>query len=395
MSNVIDYIDWRGDITLRTSPFNEIDALALTQLAMIDLEGIVPTLEEGGFVTVGEAAERFFEDKKRSRAPLGLIIPKEIITIFEKMGKSERFSNMRLGCYVNNTDKAAEQQFSALTVRLGDGSFFVAFRGTDDTIVGWKEDLNLAFMPSIPSQIEAVSYFDRVGKLIRGRVRVGGHSKGGNLAVFAAVKCRDNLRERITEVYNFDGPGFGASFISLDEYRQLEDRIKTVVPESSVVGMLFDNGKRYNVVKSTQNGIFQHNALSWECGREKLVRLPELCEQSKKVAAKINLLLADLDIEARRKFADAIYGVITSTEATTLTELYEDRFDVLRSLSKADRTTRRLVLKLFGILMNDGNGQLFGMVVGSILGGKKDAKKKPSPKNAAVKKKVKPVRKKN
>ena len=395
MSNVIDYIDWRGDITLRTSPFNEIDALALTQLAMIDLEGIVPTLGDGGFVTMGEAAESFFADKKRSRAPLGLIIPKEIITLFKKMGKSERFSKMRLGCYVNNTDKDAEQQFSALTVRLGDGSFFVAFRGTDDTIVGWKEDLNLAFMPSIPSQIEAVSYFDRVGKLIRGRVRVGGHSKGGNLAVFAAVKCRHSLRERITEVYNFDGPGFGADFISLDEYRELEDRIKIVVPESSVVGMLFENGKRYSVVRSTENGIFQHNALSWECRRERLVRLPELCEQSKKVSGQINLLLADLDIEARRKFADAIYSVLTSTEATTLTELYEDRFDVLRSLSKTDRETRRLVMKLFGILMNDGNGQLFGIVVSSLFGGKKDAKKKSAPKNAAAKQKTKPPRKKN
>ena len=391
MPNVIDYIDWRGDITLRISPFNEVDALLLTQLAMIELDGIVPKLGEEGFITLGEAAELFFSDKKRSSAPLGLIIPKEIITLFNKMGKSERFSGMRLGCYVNNTDHTAEQQFSALTVKLGDGSFFVSFRGTDDTIVGWKEDLNLAFMPSIPSQIEAVSYFDRVGKMIRGGVRVGGHSKGGNLAVFAAVKCRDALRKRIIEVYNFDGPGFGSDFILLEAYHDLEDRIKTVVPQSSVVGMLFENGKRYNVVKSSENGIFQHNALTWECRRDKFVRLPDLCEQSKKVSGQINLLIADLDIDARRRFADAIYAALISTDATTLTELYNDRFTILRSLGKTDRETRRLVMKLFGILMNDGNGQLLGVVVSSFFGGKRDEKKtstksKPRGKSAREKK---------
>ena len=376
MSGVIDYVDWRGDIPLRVSPFNEVDALLLTQLAMIELDGIVPELESGEFVTLEAAASLFFADKKRSRAPLGLIIPKEIITLFRKMGKSRRFCDMRLGCYVNNTDHAAEQQFSALTVRLGDGSFFVAFRGTDDTIVGWKEDLNLAFMPSIPSQIESVTYFDRVGRMIRGRVRVGGHSKGGNLAVFAAVKCRPRLRERIIEVYNFDGPGFGSDFLSLEEYHSLEERIKTVVPHSSVVGMLFENGKRYSVVKSTESGILQHNALSWECMRESFVRLPDLCEQSKKVSAQINLLISDLDLDARRRFADAIYSTLTSTEATTLTELYEDRFTILRSLGKTDKETRRLVMKLFGILMNDGNGQLLGVVINSFFGGKSGGKKK-------------------
>lgn len=378
MANAVDYIDWRGDIDLDISPFNEIDALLLTQVAMIDLGGIVPGPESGEYIDFRDAASIFFRDKKRSRTPLGLIIPKETVTLFRKMGKSERYSKMKLGHYVHDTDHTVEQQFSALTVMLGNGSTFIAFRGTDDSIVGWKEDLNLAFMPSIPSQIEAVTYFDRVGEQIDGKVIVGGHSKGGNLAVFAAVVCEDSLRKRITDVYCFDGPGFGREFTAHASYREIEDRLRIIVPQSSVVGMLFENGRRYSVVKSTENGIFQHNALTWECKRDKLVRMPELCEQSRKVSAQINLLIADLDMDARRRFAEAIYDALTSTKASTLTELYEDRFAILRSLSKADKDTRRLVLKLFSILMSDGNGQLFGTVVGSIFGGKKDDKKKPT-----------------
>ena len=156
MPYMTDYVDWRGDITFKTSPFNETDALIMTQLAMIDLEGIVPSPEDGDEITVRDAARLFFSDEKRRSTPLGLIIPKEIIPLLDTLGKSRRYSDMKLCAYVNNTDLVSEQQFSALTVKIGDGSCFVAFRGTDDTLVGWKEDLNLAFMPSIPSQIEDI-----------------------------------------------------------------------------------------------------------------------------------------------------------------------------------------------------------------------------------------------
>lgn len=378
VANAIDYIDWRGDITFDKSPFNEVDALLITQLAMIDFEGIVPDPDDGGSVTLKDAASLFFADKKRSRAPLGLIIPKDIVILFRKMGRCERFAGVRLGYYVSTTDHEMEQQFSAITAELGDGSSFVAFRGTDDTIVGWKEDLNLAFMPSIPSQLEAVSYFNRVGGQVDGGLRVGGHSKGGNLAVYAAVRCDSALKERIIEVYNLDGPGFEKDFLSTDAFAEISERIKTVVPQSSLVGMLFYNG-RYTVVKSTEVGIMQHNAISWEVRRNRLVRMQELREQSKKVAEQINLLLEGLDSDSRRRFAEALYGLLTSTDAKTLTELYDDRFTVIRSLGKCDRETRRLMLKIIGILMSDGNGQIFGAVVGSLFGfGKKDEKKKPA-----------------
>jgi len=372
MSNIVDYVDWRGDLTLKASAFNEIDALILTQLAMIDLDGIVPSPKDGGDVSLSDAAAAFFADKKRSETPLGLIIPKEIIPLFGKLGKSRRFSEMRLCAYVNNTDVDAEQQFSAITVRLGDGSVFVSFRGTDDTLVGWKEDLNLAFLPSIPSQVEAVTYFDNIGKRMRGAIRVGGHSKGGNLAVFSAVKCRNNLRKRIREVYNFDGPGFSREFLSLPAYHDLDGRIKTVVPQSSLVGMLFENDEKYTVVKSIGNGIFQHNAFLWEVERTSLQRLSELTAQSREVSKQINTMLRELDGEARKRFVESVYGVLVSTEATTLTELYSDKLAVLRSIGKVDKETRKLMKKLFGLIIGDGGGQLFVAVVNSFFKNRKN-----------------------
>ena len=229
----------------------------------------------------------------------------------------------------------------------------------------------MAFLPSIPSQVEAVTYFDRVGKRIRGDIRVGGHSKGGNLAVFSAVKCRDSLRRRIREVYNFDGPGFSREFLSLESYRELDGRIKTVVPQSSLVGMLFENDEKYTVIKSSENGLLQHNALSWETTRDGLCRMPELTSQSREVSRQINGILHELDPEARRRFVEAVYRVLVSTDATTLTELYDDRFAVLRSLSKTDKETRRMVVKILSLMMGEGGGQVFSAVVNALFKSKK------------------------
>ena len=191
------------------------------------------------------------------------------------------------------------------------------------------------------------------------------------------MKCRESIRRRIKEVYNFDGPGFSRDFLSLDAYRELDGRIKTVLPQSSVVGMLFENDEKYTVVKSRENGLLQHNAFSWETSRDGLVRLPELTAKSREASKQINSLLRDLDTDSRKRFVEALYGVLISTDATTLTELYADRFAVLRSLGKADKETRRLVVKILGIIIGDGGGQLFASVVNSYI---KSRRKNTEPK---------------
>lgn len=373
MANITDYIDWRGDISFSASPFNDIDALIMTQLAMVDLSGVVPSDPNDGYISLADAAELYFADKKRESEPVSVVIPSETYVLFKKIAESKRFGNIKLTAHVSHVDVEREKQFSAITVKPGDGSIFVAFRGTDDTIVGWKEDFNMSFMPTIPSQTEAAEYLDRVARRAYGKLRVGGHSKGGNLAVYAAVKCSPRVRRRILTVYNYDAPGFNREFLSLPEYGELDGRLKTVVPQSSVVGMLLENDGKYSVVKSRESGLLQHNAFSWEVLGTEFVRLNELTKESRDMTAVMNEWLSKLDMDARKKFVDAVYNILIATKATTVTELNDDKYSILRALKDTDKETRRMVMKTFGLLFGEGGKQLAGYVTSSLVKSKKDA----------------------
>lgn len=375
MPNITDYIDWRGDITLSASPFNDIDSLIMTQLAMVDLKGIVPSDPQDGYISLSDAAELYFADKKRETEPVSIIIPPDTYLLFKKMAKSKRFGNMKLTAEVSHIDTEREKQFAAITVKPGDGSVFVAFRGTDDTIVGWKEDFNMSFMTAIPSQIEAAEYLDRVAKKVYGKLRVGGHSKGGNLAVYASSNCSRRTRSRILTVYNYDAPGFSKEFFEREEYNEISDRIKSLVPQSSIVGMLLENDGRFSVVKSTETGIMQHNAFSWEVLGTEFVKLDELTKESRDMTAVMREWLAKMNMEERKKFVDAIYDILVATKATTVTELSDDKYSILRSLRNTDKDTRKMVLKTFGLLFGEGGKQLASYITGSLFKSSKENKK--------------------
>ena len=367
MANITDYVDWRGDVTLSASPFNDIDALIITQLSMVNLAGVVPSDPGDGYISLADAAELYFADKKRDSEKVSVIIPSETYVLFEKIAKSKRFGNMKLTAHVSHTDAAREKQFAALTVKPGDGSTFIAFRGTDDTIVGWKEDFNMSFMPTIPSQTEAAEYLDKVGRKVYGKLRVGGHSKGGNLAVYAAVKCSPRIRKRILTVYNYDAPGFSREFLALPEYGELGDRLKTMVPQSSLVGMLLENDGRYSVIKSTESGIMQHNAFSWEVKGTEFIMLKELTKESRDMTAVIAEWLSKLDNDARKKFVDAVYSILIATKATTVTELSDDKTAILRALKDTDKETRRMVMKTLGLLFGEGGKQIAGHITSALF----------------------------
>lgn len=381
MANIIDYVDWRGDVTFAASPFNDIDALIMTQLAMVDLSGIVPGDPSDGYISLADAAELYFADKKHNSEPVSVIIPSDTYVLFRRISASKRFGNIKLTAHVSRIDAEREKQFSAITVKPGDGSVFVAFRGTDDTIVGWKEDFNMSFMPTIPSQTEAAEYLDRIARRVYGKLRVAGHSKGGNLAVYAAVKCSPRARRRILTVYNYDAPGFSREFLALPEYGELDGRLKTVVPQSSVVGMLLENDGKYSVIKSRESGLLQHNAFSWEVLGTEFITLDELTKESRDMTAVMNEWLSKLDMDARKKFVDAVYNILIATKATTVTELNDDKYSILRALKDTDKETRRMVIKTFGLLFGEGGKQLAGYIAGSLVRSKKDIKENKTNKN--------------
>ena len=253
MSNILDYLDWRGDICITASPFNKVDNLLLSELSYVNFDGILPGIEEDIWMTVKEAEQIFFSKYNKKEIYEERSFMAKAPLVLEKMAKAKRFQDMKLSCYVNQIDEEEEKQFSALVAECQDNTYFVAFRGTDDTLVGWKEDFNMSYILAVPSQLEAVSYLEKVAEKVRGKLRLGGHSKGGNLAVYAAVQCKEEIQERIIEIYNNDGPGFSKEMLISEPYNRVRERIWTIVPQTSVVGMLLEHEEEYLVTKSSQS----------------------------------------------------------------------------------------------------------------------------------------------
>ena len=240
MSNLMDYLDWRGDLTFREAPFNEVDNLILAQLVYVEFAGIVPAPGEEGTITVKEACELFFAAHDRKEIMERVSMTKTAAFVLEKMAQTERFCNAQLFGYINDISKEEQSQFSVVCVRLDDKSIYVSFSGTDNTIVGWRENFNMGYLSETPGQLKAVDYLNHMVKEDWEKIRVGGHSKGGNLSVYASVKCDRNIQKRIVKVYSNDGPGFSEEMIQSKEYQRMLPKIKTILPESSIVGMLLD-----------------------------------------------------------------------------------------------------------------------------------------------------------
>ena len=359
MANLMDYLDWRGDLTLAVSPFNEVDALILAELSFVDLEGIVPPPEMGRGVALRDAAEAYFARRGGKNEEMGVLVPGKIPDMLRKMMNSARFGDMRLNGYEALLDDAAEQQFAALAIDLGDGCVYLSFRGTDDTLVGWKEDLNMGFLPEIPSQRLAAEYLARMARQYGDRsLRVGGHSKGGNLAVYSAAKSDPAVQERIVAVHNNDGPGFAWDISATPGHRRIAARIRTILPQTSVVGRLMEAEKNYQVVYSTYEGIYQHDGFSWEVKGTQFVHLDDFSREGKVVDETIDSWAGTLNASQREALADALYSVFTATGAKTLSELNEEKLKsaaaMLKTYKNLDRETRRMVSEAFKLLFKLG-----------------------------------------
>lgn len=359
MANIIDYLEWRGDLTLAASPFNEVDALLLAELSFINFEGLIPPPEIGRGVRLRDAAEEYFARNEGKEIDMGVLVPDKIPAMLCAMAGSKRFGNMLVNAFEERIDVELEQQFAAITVDLGDSSVYVAFRGTDDTLVGWKEDLNMGFLEEIPSQEQAVRYLKRIAKQYdRKKLRVGGHSKGGNLAVYSAVKAAPEVQERILAVYNNDGPGFLYDLTATPEHQRIGDRIRTIVPQSSVVGRLMKHEQNVQIVHSTYEGLAQHDGFSWEVKGTKFVYLDEPSREGKLADETIDSWANELSAQQREALADALYEVLTATGAQTLSELNGEKLKsavgMLKSYKNLDRETRRVLSEAVKLLLRLG-----------------------------------------
>ena len=351
-SSLFDYLNWRGDLSFDTVQFGEVDSLILSILSYIDYTGLVPPSANGEKrpSVLLNVAKEFLRAQNGAIPNMGLIIPKETVTLFARSAKTARFGLTRPFAFVNKICDESQKQFCAVSFMLNSTDVFIAFRGTDDTLVGWKENFNMSFMHPVPAQEEAVAYLEEIAKMTDGKIYIGGHSKGGNLAVYSAVKASEAVQNRIAAVYNSDGPGFDAEFIAGEDYCKVKERIHTLVPQSSVVGMLLEHEESYTVVKSRSSGLLQHNGFSWEVMGAGFIKLDSISEESKLIDRSIKNWLAEMSAEERATVVDAIYEAISASGAKTLTELNQDKIKIVRAWNSLDNDARNQVRRCIKIV---------------------------------------------
>lgn len=317
MGNILDYVSWRGDLPFTQYGPNEVDALIFSALSYIPFRGKVLEAPEKS-VSLREAAEEFFA----SPEPIGYVRPEFDLTLLRSAFQSRRFGEVTLTRYREVLNKERDTQFAAVTFQLEDGSMYVSFRGTDNTLVGWKEDFSMCFRQEIPSQKLAKQYLQEVLMTHKGPVRVSGHSKGGNVAVYAVSQLPPVLRERVVKVYDQDGPGFPEDFLEDPGYRAILPILVTQVPQGSVIGMILHHLEPLDVIKSSGSGIMQHDAFTWEVVGTELLREEKLSDNAVFLQLTIETWLKDTDVDTRVRMVNMLFDLLTTGDAEVTGDLF-------------------------------------------------------------------------
>jgi hypothetical protein len=352
MANIVDYLKWRGDLTLSERPFNDVDNLILATLSYMDFSGIVPGPGQGS-VNLADACNALMqetdgnvEERVRSLAKLD---PK----LITRLSHSKRFGTMQLHDCVDVLDQERSLQFAALQIDLTPTETYVSFRGTDSTLVGWREDFMLSFTVT-EAQREAARYLERALNDANESGRslyVGGHSKGGNLAVYAALSCPIELLPQIACVWSNDGPGIAPELLPVSPATLLGERYVRIVPAYDMVGILFEREDDPRIVVSSDvSGARQHDPFTWQVTPYGMDEA-ELAPESALIQEAINEWLLEVPLEQRAVLVDQLFNALESGGAHTLDEVIESMRglrDVLAAMGEMDESTKELIRKLAG-----------------------------------------------
>ncbi len=370
MANLDDYLTWRGDVPFDLDPFNEVDNAILCELVYAAFDGIVPGPGLKEKISIEDACDLFFakysEEELRSKATFTKLAP----FLMQKMAHSRRFGGTKLSGFVNEVDAENQSQFAVCTFYLTDGTIFVAFRGTDDTLVGWKEDFNISFSEGTGGQLKAVKYLNKNFARTMKLIRVGGHSKGGNFAVYGSAFCKPHIKDNIIAIYTNDGPGCIQEVIKTAEYKSIIKRVHKIVPNESIIGMIMYTKAKKKIVLSSAKGINQHDLFSWQVERNHFVSVDELSPSAVLIDKTIKKWTKKYDYETRKAFGDALFASIVSAGATRMSHITSKKVRSIASITKEiqnlDAEDQALVLDVFKALAAEGGESLKNSIVSKL-----------------------------
>lgn len=331
MGNIMDYISWRGDLSFEQSQFNEVDNLILACFSYVNLDGISAVTKQKG-IGLKKLTKEFMKLHTMKELEADKSFIRLAPFMMMEMAKSVRFGKCVVRNYVNDIVTEAEQQFAAMEIVLEDGTSYVSFRGTDDTIIGWKEDFNLS-TGVVPAQKRAIEYLQKISEHTDGMLRVGGHSKGGNLAIYGSVMCK-SAHEKILEIYSNDGPGFSREFQELPEMKEMMPKIIRIIPEYSIIGTLLEHEKEPVIVASSSKGLLQHDGFSWEVQGPALVRRDSLNKTALRFIEILHKWIDGMDTEQKRLLIEDLFATLQASGYENLSEVQSGGLKSLAAMVK-------------------------------------------------------------
>ena len=331
MGNIMDYISWRGDLSFEQSQFNEVDNLILACFSYVNLDGISAVTKQKG-IGLKKLTKEFMKLHTMKELEADKSFIRLAPFMMMKMAKSVRFGKCVVRNYVNDIVTEAEQQFAAMEIVLEDGTSYVSFRGTDDTIIGWKEDFNLS-TGVVPAQKRAIEYLQKISEHTDGMLRAGGHSKGGNLAIYGSVMCK-SAHEKILEIYSNDGPGFSREFQELPETKEMMPKIIRIIPEYSIIGTLLEHEKEPVIVASSSKGLLQHDGFSWEVQGPALVRRDSLNKTALRFIEILHKWIDGMDTEQKRLLIEDLFATLQASGYENLSEVQSGGLKSLAAMVK-------------------------------------------------------------
>lgn len=343
--DIFDYLSQHDD-TFSERPFCSADAVVLSELAYLRFENIVsrPSLLSAP-MSIGSLAisERITLLRK------GMLNTHPRVTeLLSAVAASRRFGRTKVNFAESRFDTVIDNQFAAITFFLADKTVFIAYRGTDNTITGWRENFNMAYKKTVPAQNDSVEYIETISRLTRLPIRVGGHSKGGNLAVFAAIHCNDRIQDRIIDIYNLDGPGFKQSIYDSGEHLRIRDRIHKILPTDSLIGTLLIESSEYHVIESEGEGFEQHSIYNWHLDGPDLKYTDKLTDNAIKLDKTLDNWVSSLSDEQLESIVEALFDIINSIDANTFDEvtryLSGEDFSALKTYRMIDTEHRKHAL---------------------------------------------------
>jgi len=360
--NILDYLDWRGDLSFEDSPLNRVDALILSHIIYLHFDNLV----DGDFsepISLGDLADRLNNSPDHhERIDLGLCIDPRTVDLFFRCAEVRRFRDVKITGFIDIFDPVKIEQFAVTTFLIGDDAV-ISFRGTDDTIIGFYEDFNLSYMDPLPSQVDASDYFDKViKKFPEKNIVLVGHSKGGYIALGTAVRTSSENQKRIKKIYNLDGPGYIQSFFETEAFKNIEPVLDNLYPEDDYVGMLQRHSKDFTIVKAENKGLAQHNPLNWQVIGNDFVKGKEFTKNSQIFSKSINEWSENISYESKEKIVHELFSIYLASDCKSNQEISQNKAAATKKIIKAfnerNKDTKEDVMKLINILVKNVKTEL-------------------------------------